>query len=297
MAPRQATVFKMAWPLKTILQRSAFLALIALSIALLFLGKANVGVIETLRTRTTDILTPVLVTISEPVDAFHKAVSRVQRLTSLIEENERLREENARLLRWQAVGRTLEQENENYRQLLNALSDPLVLPITARVVGDSGGPFVRTLLVNAGRRDGVHVGQAVVAPLGLVGRIAEVGDRSARVLLLTDLNSRIPVVLEQSRHKGILVGDNSAFPRLEFLPATAAVAPGDRVVTSGDGGMLPAGRPIGIISSVTDQRVRVQTFTDWSRLEYVSVLRYDLPGMSNPQDNPGDLGESRLGGR
>lgn len=297
MAPRQATVFKMAWPLKTILQRSAFLALIALSIALLFLGKANVGVIEALRTRTTDILTPVLVTISEPVDAFHKAVSRVQRLTSLIEENERLREENARLLRWQAVGRTLEQENENYRQLLNALSDPLVLPITARVVGDSGGPFVRTLLVNAGRRDGVHVGQAVVAPLGLVGRIAEVGDRSARVLLLTDLNSRIPVVLEQSRHKGILVGDNSAFPRLEFLPATAAVAPGDRVVTSGDGGMLPAGRPIGIISSVTDQRVRVQTFTDWSRLEYVSVLRYDLPGMSNPQDNPGDLGESRLGGR
>jgi rod shape-determining protein MreC len=260
----------------------------------LFLGKADIGVIESLRTKTMDILTPALVTISEPVDAFHKMVTRVQKLTSLIEENEQLRAENARLLKWQAVGRALEQENENYRQLLNALSDPLVLPITARVVGDSGGPFVRTLLLNAGRRDGIRVGQAVVAPLGLVGRIAEAGERSARVLLLTDLNSRIPVVLEQSRYKGILVGDNSASPQLEFLPATASVAPGDRVVTSGDGGMLPAGRPVGIVSSVVDRRVRVQTFADWNRLEYVSVLRYDLPGMSNPEDNPGDLGESRL---
>ena len=294
MAPRQGSVFKLAWPLKTIIQRFAFLAFISLAIALLFLGKANIAAIEKMRMATTDLLTPVLTTISEPVNAFHNVVARVQKLTSLIDENERLREENARLLKWQAVGRTLEQENENFRQLLNALSDPLVLPITARVVGDSGGPFVRTLLINSGRRDGVRLGQAVVAPLGLVGRITEVGERSSRVLLLTDLNSRIPVVLEKSRYKGILVGDNSTAPLLEFLPTNATIAPGDRVVTSGDGGMLPAGRPIGIVSSVTDRRVRVQAFTDWSRLEYVSVLRYDLPGMSGPEENPGDLGESRL---
>lgn len=294
MAPRQGSVFKLAWPLKTIIQRFAFLALISLAIALLFLGKANIGVVEKMRTSATDFLAPILATISEPVDAFHKAVARVQKLTSLIEENERLREENARLLKWQAVGRTLEQENDNFRQLLNALSDPLVLPITARVVGDSGGPFVRTLLLNAGRREGVRVGQAVVAPLGLVGRIAEVGERSARVLLLTDLNSRIPVVMEKSRHKGILVGDNSSMPLLDFLPTNATVSPGDRIFTSGDGGMLPAGRPIGFVSSLSEKGIRVQAYADWTRLEYVSVLRYDLPGMSSPDMNPGDLGESRL---
>ncbi|MCR9214539.1 MAG: rod shape-determining protein MreC [Proteobacteria bacterium] len=297
MAPRQGTVFKLAWPLKTIIQRFAFLALISLSIALLLLGKANIAVVEKLRTTTTDVLSPVLATISQPVDAFNQAVERVQKLTNIVEENERLREENARLLKWQAVGRSLSQENENYRQLLNALSDPLVLPITARVVGDSGGPFVRTLLLNAGRRDGVREGQAVVGPLGLVGRIAEAGEKSARVLLLTDLNSRIPAVLENSRYKGILVGNNSSSPTLEFLPTNAVVSPGDRVVTSGDGGMLPAGRPIGIISSVGERKIRVQTFTDWNRLEYVSVLRYDLPGMNSPYDNPGDMGESRLGGK
>ncbi len=294
MAPRQGNIFKLAWPLKTIIQRFAFLALVSLAVALLFIGKANIAAVERLRMATTDILAPVLTTISEPVSAFHNAVAKVRSLASLIEENERLREENARLLKWQAAGRALEQENENFRQLLNALSDPLVLPITARVVGDSGGPFVRTLLLNAGQREGVRLGQAVVAPLGLIGRIAAVGDRSARVLLITDINSRIPVVLEKSRHKGILVGDNSAVPLLEFLPSTATVAPGDRVVTSGDGGMLPAGRPIGFVSSVDKREIRVQPYADWSRLEYVSVLRYDLPGMSSPEENPGDLGESRL---
>ncbi|MAL78154.1 MAG: rod shape-determining protein MreC [Sneathiella sp.] len=295
MAPRQGNVFKLAWPLKTIIQRSAFLALVSLAVGLLFLGKANIAAVDRLRMATTDFLAPVLTTISEPVSAFHRAVARVQSLTRLIEENERLREENARLLKWQAAGRALEQENENFRQLLNALSDPLVLPITARVIGDSGGPFVRTLLLNAGQRDGVRVGQAVVAPLGLIGRIAEVGDRSARVLLITDINSRIPVVLEKSRQKGILVGDNSTLPLLEFLPTTSTVAPGDRLVTSGDGGMLPAGRPIGFVSSVGERDIRVQGYADWNRLEYVSILRYDLPGMSGPEDNPGDLGESRLG--
>ncbi|PHQ69845.1 MAG: rod shape-determining protein MreC [Sneathiella sp.] len=294
MAPRQGIAIRLAWPLKTIIQRFAFLALIAVSIALLFLGKANIGVIEGLRTTTTDIMAPVLSAISQPVDAINATVAKVQNLTNIVEENARLREENARLLKWQAVGRALSQENENYRQLLNALSDPLVLPITARVVGDSGGSFVRTLLLNAGSDDGIRVGQAAVGPLGLVGRIVEVGNSSSRVLLLTDLNSRIPAVLEKSRHKGILVGNNSASPTLEFLPNNAVVVPGDRIVTSGDGGMLPAGRPIGIVSSVSGRRIRVQTFTDWSLLEYVSVLRYDLPGMSSPDENPGDMGESRL---
>ncbi|MEH6477754.1 MAG: rod shape-determining protein MreC, partial [Sneathiella sp.] len=179
--------------------------------------------------------------------------------------------------------------------LLNALSDPLVLPITARVIGDSGGPFVRTLLLGAGALDGVRTGQAAVGPHGVLGRVVEVGHQSARVLLLTDLNSRIPVKLEKSRNKGILVGDNSSSPKLEFLPTNAQVSAGDRVVTSGDGGMLPAGWPIGIVSSVAEGQVRVQAYADWTRLEYISVLRYDLPGLTDKATNPGDLGESKLG--
>jgi len=294
MALQQGSAWRLALPLKVIFQRFAFMMLICISIALLVLGKADLVLLERVRTISTDALSPVLGTLSQPVDALNKGIARVQELASLVEENERLRRENERLLRWQSVSRALDQENEQYRRLLNALTDPLVLPISARVVGDSGGPFVRTLLLSAGSRDGIRVGQAVVGPLGLIGRIAGVGKNSARVLLLTDLNSRIPVILEKSRHKGILVGDNSTSPALEYLPNNAQVSPGDRVVTSGDGAMLPAGRPIGIVSSVADGQIRVQAFADWDRLEYVSVLRYDLPGLTDRATNPGDLGESQL---
>jgi len=295
MALNQGTAWRLAIPLKVFFQRFAFLSLICLSIALLVLGKADLVLLERARTISTDALSPVLGTLSQPVNAFNKGIERVQELASLVEENERLRLENERLIKWQAASRALTKENEYYRQMLNALSDPLVLPITARVIGDSGGPFVRTLLLSAGRLDGVRNGQAAVGPNGVIGRVVQVGHQSARILLLTDLNSRIPVILENSRHKGILVGDNTNIPKLGYLPNNAKVAPGDRVVTSGDGGMLPAGWPIGVVSAVNDGQISVQAYADWTRLEYVSVLRYDLPGLTDKETNPGDLSESRLG--
>ncbi|WP_169569854.1 rod shape-determining protein MreC [Sneathiella limimaris] len=294
MALGQDSAWKLAIPLKVFFQRFAFLSLIGLSIVLLVLGKVDLVLMERVRTISTDTLSPVLSTLSQPINALNKGIERVQELASLVEENERLRQQNERLLKWQSISRVLEKENDYYRRMLNALEDPLVLPITARVVGDSGGPFVRTLLLGAGTLDGVRVGQAAVGPHGVIGRVVEVGHQSARVLLLTDLNSRIPVALENSRYKGILVGDNSTSPKLEFLPTNAQVSPGDRVVTSGDGGLLPAGWPIGIVSSVVEGQVRVQAYADWSRLEHVSVLRYDLPGLTDKHTNPGDLGESQL---
>lgn len=295
MALEQESAWRLAIPLKVFFQRFAFLSLICLSIALLVLGKADLVLMERVRTISTDALSPVLSTLSQPINALNKGIERVRELATLVEENERLRRQNERLLKWQSVSRSLDQENDYFRRLLNALTDPLVLPITSRVIGDSGGPFVRTLLLGAGTLDGVRVGQAAVGPHGVIGRVVEVGHQSSRVLLLTDLNSRVPVALENSRHKGILVGDNSSSPKLEFLPTNAQVSAGDRVVTSGDGGMLPAGWPIGIVSSVSEGQVRVQAYADWTRLEYVSVLRYDLPGLTDKHSNPGDLGESNLG--
>lgn len=295
MSPRRGRVLKIAIPLKTWFQRFAFLTLISLSLFLLVLGKADLKVVEKMRIGTVNALAPVLETLSQPVSALNKGISRVQNLAGLIDENERLRRENERLLRWQAVSRSLEHQNSNYRRMLNALTDPLILPVTARVIGDSGGPFVRTLLLNAGTQDGVRAGQAAVGAVGLIGRIAEAGTKSSRVLLITDLNSRVPVMLENSRYKGIMVGDNSASPLLEFLPTNAQVSPGDRLITSGDGGIFPVGRPIGFVSSVSEGHVRIQAYADWDRLEYVSVLRYDLPRLSSPDTNPGDLGERLLG--
>jgi rod shape-determining protein MreC len=295
MQLRKGSFLGLALPVKVAAQRVMVFLLIAGAAGLLVLGKADLAAIERLKTISTDALGPVLQFASQPVAAVNRGIDRISSLANLAEENARLRTENARLRRWEAVSRKLEQENAAFRRLLNAKSDPLVLPITARVIGDSGGPFVRTLLLNAGEREGVRKNQAVISETGLIGRVVATGERSSRILLITDLNSRIPVFIENSRVRGIVAGDNTGQPKLEFLPANAQISPGDRIVTSGDGGMLPPGQPIGVVSSVTDRVIRVQPFADWGRLEYVSVLRYDLPRLSDPSENPGDLGESGLG--
>jgi rod shape-determining protein MreC len=135
------------------------------------------------------------------------------------------------------------------------------------------------MLLNAGSRDGIRKGQAVIAGEYLVGRIAEVGDRSARVLLLTDINSHIPVVVEGTRAKAILAGDNSDRARLNYLAPNSAAAPGTRVVTSGHGGAFPPGLPVGVITTLQDGVVRVEPFVHRYALDYVTVVDFGLPGV------------------
>jgi rod shape-determining protein MreC len=154
------------------------------------------------------------------------------------------------------------------------------------VIGESGGPFVRTLVLAAGERDGVRPQQAVVGARGLVGRVTDVGSDAARILLITDLNSRVPVLIEESGRRAILSGDNSAMPRLMFMEAEAQISAGDRVVTSGHGGVFPPGLPVGTVTEAEGGALRVRPFAQWSRLDNVSVLRYRSPALDPGADGP-----------
>ncbi|MGH6719050.1 MAG: rod shape-determining protein MreC, partial [Alphaproteobacteria bacterium] len=193
-------------------------------------------------------------------------------------DNARLRDENASLLQWRDTARRLAGENEDLRAFARVVPDARSSFVTARVVATSGGTFVHTLLIGAGAEQGVETGQAVIAPEGLVGRIVEVGNHTARVLLLTDLNSRVPVRLESSRDRAILAGDNSRRLRLQFLPEQAVVAVDDRVVTSGEGGLIPPGLPAGVVTDWTGGVALVRPLVDAQRLEFVTVLDYTVPG-------------------
>ena len=266
-------------PLKVLVQRFAFILLVGATVTMMLVDRVEPKATERLRVVVTDISAPVLEFFSEPEAGVASLAGRVEIFFSVYEENEHLRLENERLLKWQAVARQAEHENLELRDMLNVVSDPRASFISGRVIADSGGAFVRTVLINAGTGDGVSGGQAVVNGDGLVGRIVEAGSRSARVLLLTDLNSRIPVVIEWSRERAILSGDNSQRAHLAFLDDKAALAEGDRVVTSGHGGMFPPGIPIGTVSRVTDAGGVVEPFADWDRLEFVSVLNYVVPGV------------------
>jgi rod shape-determining protein MreC len=266
---------RLALPLKALLERFAFAALIVVSVALLLVGKADVRLPDVISTRLSDMMAPVLSAVVQPIDASRQFAAEVGELFALRQENAHLREQNRRLLEWQAVARRLALENASLRQLLNldaGVAPPTV--VSARVVADAGGPFVHTVLVNAGADQGVVKGMAAVNERGLVGRVIDVGRQSARVLLLTDLNSRVPVMVEPSRDQAILAGDNSREPRLTFLPLSPRMAIGQRVVTSGRGGVLPPGLAVGIVSAIGDHKVAVAPAVDWDRLEYVRLLDY-----------------------
>ncbi|PJK31154.1 rod shape-determining protein MreC [Minwuia thermotolerans] len=276
----------MASPMSLLVNRFSLAALVAASVMLLAAGGSGLPAVERARTAILDVAAPVLDVLSRPVAAVNAALEEADSVLRVYEENARLREENARLMHWQEVARQLERDNAQYRSLLSVRSHDDVRYITARVIGESGGPFVRTLVLAAGERDGVAPQQAVVNARGLVGRVTETGRNASRILLITDLNSRVPVLVEDSRRRAILSGDNTARPRLEFMEAETRARPGDRIVTSGHGGVFPPGLPVGVVARAEQGDVRIRPFVEWSRLEMVNVLRYSPPSLDPGANGP-----------
>ncbi|MBN9491699.1 MAG: rod shape-determining protein MreC [Alphaproteobacteria bacterium] len=265
--------------LRTFVARFALVLLVIAAFIAMLIGKAD-SVLENARVLALDLASPALEAIARPVAAANRAIADLKEFASLREENARLREENSRLLAWQTAARRLENENDRLRELARFREGPEAAYITARVVGDSVSAYVRGALLNVGRKSGVAAGQAVVTGEGLAGRIAEVGENSARVLFVTDVNSRLPVQVERTRERAILAGNNSAQLRLTLLQGVAGVQPGDRIVTSGSGGSFPIGIPVGeVVSGGSEGSIRVRPFADFSRLEFVRVVDYGITGL------------------
>lgn len=292
MNKRSGPVMRLASPFRAWLNRFTFVLLVAGSFGLMMLGKTDAFLIERSRALVADAVAPVLNAMRQPVAAAERVYENVEDLVQLRAENAALRMERERLLEWQAAASRLAAENQVLRDLLNVAPDPRVGFVSARVIGDHVGPFVREVLVAAGARDGLVKGQAAMTGLGLAGRVTEVGEHSARVLLLTDINSRIPVMLEGARDRAILAGDNSNRPQLLYLKTDAAPQPGDRVVTSGDGGIFPPGLAIGTVDSIAEGVVTVRPFVDWDHLDFMQIVDYALPGVLPDAPGQSTAGES-----
>ncbi len=280
MANRQGRVQRLTAPIRSLAQRFTFLFLLLSAVAILLFGKADPTVFERTRVMVIDATAPVLDALSRPVATVAAIAEEVRQLAILRNENASLRQENVRLQAWQNLAQRYEAENTRLRDLLRYVPEPPAKYVAARVVADSGAAFVRSLLVNAGSRDGIENGQAAIVGTGLIGRVAEVGQTSARILLINDLNSRIPVLVATSRSRAVLAGDNSPLQRLLYLSANAQVKTGDNIVTSGHGGVFPAGLKIGTVSSIGNAGVRVKPFVDWDRIEDVLIVDYSGGGVA-----------------
>lgn len=229
--------------------------------------------VERLRAAVIDAVVPPMDWAMAPVTGLANLIQDFQSYQRIYEQNQDLRRELQQMRAWREAALQLEQENARLLDLNNVSLDPALTYITGVVMADSGSPFRQSVLLNVGARDGIIDGWPTMDGIGLVGRISGVGQNTARVILLTDTSSRIPVIIQPSGQRAILAGDNTIYPLLEFLEDTDAVRPGDRVVSSGDGALFPPGLLIGQAALGTDRRMRVRLAADYERLEFLRVLR------------------------
>jgi len=279
-------VIRLSIPVRQALAKLTLPVLIAAALGVTLLGKADPLMAERARMALADALAPLYGLAAQPLEQVRDVSDDVRHLWSLRSENTRLRAENENLRRWRAVALALDAENTVLKANLRWIPDPAPSYATARVVADAGGVYARAVLLAVGPDNGITRGQIALDESGLVGRITELGSRSARVLLITDMNSRIPVTLENSRARAIMVGTNGSRPRLMYWPEGVTPVEGERVVTSAEAGAFPAGLPVGTVRYSSSNVAEVEPAARLGRLEVVRIFNYGLRGIQPPEGRP-----------
>lgn len=242
-------------------------------LALVILWRIDSPRVERLRMQIVDRFVPSFGWAMAPVRGVVSLASDYRSYQRLLEQNANLRRELQQMKSWREAALQLEQRNAKLLDLNNLKLDPKLTYISGEVLADSGSPFRQSVLINVGTRDGIVDGWPVMDGIGLVGRISGVGENTSRVVLLTDSNSRIPITIQPSGQHAVVSGDNTMRPPVMFVENDDAVRPGDRVVTSGDGGVFPADLLVGQLAMGADRRLRLRLSADYERLDFLRVLR------------------------
>ena len=227
------------------------------------------------RTLSDRVLAPVGDIASTPGRLTGEGIDGVRGYFFAVSENRQLRAELKSMQQWRDVAVALRDTNERYRAILGLKTDPPIAMASARIVTDSRGPFANARLANAGREKGIKPGNPVMSENGLVGRVIGVTEGVSRVLLLTDVASRTPVMIDRTNARAILTGDGGPNPRMEYLRGQNPVRSGDLVLTSGDGGVFPRGLPVGVVVKGLDGRWRVALASDRAAVDYVRILLFE----------------------
>ena len=261
-------------------------ALVSLILLLSSLYSAEASVFKKARETALEAAAPVLQIFSGPINWTQERLGDISDYFHVLEQNKALREENAQLRQWEEEARSLRAVISTLDKLDLYNAPPSAKPINGFVIGESNDAYAQSMIVNAGAGDGVEPGQAVVDDFGMVGRIVDVSDNAARILLLNDIQSRIPVFVEDSFVEGLLVGRSTSRPTIEItmLADGDKIKPGQRVVTSGAGGVLPRGLAIGVVAKIEDGEAVIDLTADYARTRMVRIINYAFPTLPADQE-------------
>ena len=266
-----------------IVRRASVMSLL-FALILFFLGLNGRQPLSTVRAPAESGVGRIVSFLSMPVRGAENLIASMGQHFGTLEENRSLKAELSRLKQVEAEMLSLREQVGYLETVLNADVEILNTDnrIAARAVSEIRGPFVQSALINAGAEKGVTDGDAVMTVNGLYGRVVRTGQSASRVLLLTDLNSRVAVMSQRSRGRAILSGDNTDAPSLEFR-RDGDWQIGDRVVTSGDDGTLPRGLPIGEVYA-SGNKLRAKLLTDAAPVDWIWVSPF-VP-VTPPEKDP-----------
>jgi rod shape-determining protein MreC len=258
--------------MRDLIRKISFLLLISIALFSIFVGKVDSPFTRAVKLTLMDSYSLIAQVVVVPVNKIVSLREGMSDYLFVYEKNFELKKENEQLRQGLALLSSEKEENKRLQSLLNFVTDRHYETISAKIVSDASGPFIRSVLINAGANSQVRKGLAVVSDTGLVGRTLEVGKYSTQVLLLTDINSRIPVISSVSRQRSVLIGNNTEHPNLLYLPRDSELQEGEELFTSGDGGLFPSGLPVGIVYKNTQGHFEVKPHAKWEKLEHLSVI-------------------------
>jgi len=264
--------------IKSQLWRFFPLTFLFIAIILIILTMTGSPVVGWVKQGAISVFSPVISVLSKPVQWIKNGENYVQNWVETYQENERLKQENEYLLKWRSLALELSAKQKELEEYLNYIPSQKKHHLMAEIALDEGSAFTRSFVVSAGEEQGVSKGMLAFSPKGLFARVVEVMPNYSRVMVLTDYMSRIPVWVGEDKVPALLIGDNTAYPFLQFLYEGERVQLGDTVMTSGYAGVYPAGLVIGTVNEVHEDEVRVQPFENGERLFYVRLVDF---GISN----------------
>ncbi len=277
MVRKHRVIFLQFSHLRRTVKKFAIALLFVMVFVFMLLNKTNNVLIEKTSTTASEIVTPVTEILVLPASLLLDSYDYLRSLSKIDRENQILKDENRRLIIANAKNRALEIENRILSEMLNYEVPPEADFVTAKVVAAEGTAFAHSLTVYIGNNKNISKGQVALSDKGVVGRVESVGKKYAKIAMINNINSKISVMIEGSRTRGMMVGQNSAWPHLVFLPLDAKIAIGDKVVTSGIGGVFPVGLPVGTVESIDKNNIEIKPANNLSRIEYVMIVDYKLP--------------------
>ena len=256
-------------------QRFSLIVLIFFSLILLVLGRQNFKPIDYAKISIREIIYRSSFIISVPENYIKKTYLTIQDHFNFYNEYSKVKSELKKLKAQDRINDFIISENKRLKQVVD---DYIVESeeIIAKILIDKESPFLRSIVVNKGSSEGIKLGMAVLDNNYLIGKVVEINFSTARVLLLSDLNSKIPVTIEPGSIEAILSGTGQYSGIIQYTKAKYNLGKENVVYTSGSGGLFKSGIPIGIIeNNDLDIEQKVSFFSDFSQLRFVKIVTYE----------------------